>query len=122
MQAAKRQNKEWEMAEKIFANMRQLEDEALFGFAEQLGMDVDKFKADFASDAVKKEVADDIAAGRGAGVRGTPTLLINGIRFRGQRTLDGFKAVIDPELKKADELIAKGTSMDKVYETLAKSK
>jgi predicted DsbA family dithiol-disulfide isomerase len=120
MQAAHRQGKAWEMEEKLFENMRQLADEQIEGYAGEVGLDLEKFKSDFASDAVKKEVDDDLEAGRKAGVRGTPSIYINGMRYQGERSLDGFKVVIDEELKKADALIAKGTSIDKVYETLSK--
>jgi predicted DsbA family dithiol-disulfide isomerase len=119
-QAAKRQGKEWEMADKLFANFRELTPENIDKYAGELGLDVEKFKADMASEAVKKEIAVDMAAVQAAGVRGTPTILINGVRFTGARTLDGMKPVIDAEIKKADELIGKGTAIEKVYETLAK--
>jgi predicted DsbA family dithiol-disulfide isomerase len=119
-QAAKRQGKEWEMTDKLFANFRELTPENIDKYAGELGLDLAKFKADMASEAVKKEIAVDMAAVQAAGVRGTPTILINGVRFTGPRTLDGMKPVIDAEIKKADELIGKGTPIEKVYETLAK--
>jgi protein-disulfide isomerase len=121
MQAAAKQNKAWEMEEKLFENYRELTPEAIEGHASALSLDVDKFKADMESDAIKKEVEDDLAAGRSAGVRGTPTILINGARYQGPRTLDGFKQFIDEELKKVDELMKSGTPIDKVYETRCKA-
>lgn len=121
MQAAAKQSKGLEMEEKLFENSRELTPEAIEGFASAVGLDVDKFKADIESDAVKKEVEDDLAAGRAAGVRGTPTILVNGSRFQGARTLEGFKAAIDEEIKAADELIKGGTPLEKVYETRCKA-
>ena len=121
MQAAGRQGKAWEMEEKLFEHMRELKPENLETYAGEVGLDVAKFKSDLESDAVKKEIDDDMAAGKSGGVRGTPSIFVNGQRFMGQRTLEGFKAVIDEEIKKADELIKKGTPIDKVYETLSKS-
>ncbi len=109
------------MAELLFANYRKLKPDDIEGYAGELSLDVEKFKTAFESDEVKKEVAGDAKAASKAGVRGTPTILINGLKHRGPRTLEGFKPVIDEEIKKADELIKKGTSIAKVYETLAKA-
>jgi predicted DsbA family dithiol-disulfide isomerase len=120
VQAAKRQKKEWPVAEKLFENMRALKPADIEGYVGGLGLDVTKFKADFESAEVKKEVQDDTAAGKAAGVRGTPSIYVNGRRFQGQRTLDGFKPVIDEEIKKADKLIQAGTPIDKVYEKLSR--
>jgi predicted DsbA family dithiol-disulfide isomerase len=121
MQAAHRQGKGHEMAEKIFANMKALSADDLAKYAEDLGLDVGRFKTDWESQEVKDEVAKDLKAGQAAGVRGTPTIFVNGKRYQGPRSVDGFKSLIDEEIKAADELIKGGTPLDKVYETRAKA-
>jgi predicted DsbA family dithiol-disulfide isomerase len=121
MQAAHRQGKGWEMNDKIFANMRALSNDNLMKYAEEVGLDLGKFKADFESAEVKDEVAKDTAAGKAAGVRGTPSIYVNGIRYQGDRSLAGFKPVIDAEIKAADELVAGGTPLEKVYEIRSKA-
>lgn len=109
------------MADIIFKNMRALSDEQLEGYAKEIGLDVEQWKTDFASDAIKKEVADDLNAGRASGqVRGTPSIFVNGAKYAGPRTLDGFKPVIDGEIKKADALMKKGATIEQVYEKLSK--
>ena len=120
MQAAHRQKKGHEMADKIFANMRALTPEDLAKYAGEIGIDVGKFKVDLDSKEVKEEVEKDAQAGKDAGVRGTPSIFVNGKRFQGQRTLEGFKPLVEEEIKAADELIKSGTPLDKVYETRAK--
>lgn len=120
MQAAHRQGKGWEMNEKIFANMRALQPDNLSKYAEEVGLDLGKFKTDFESAEVKDEVAKDAAAGKAAGVRGTPSIFVNGKRYQGDRSLAGFKPVIDDEIKAADALVAGGTPLEKVYETRSK--
>ena len=50
------------------------------------------------SQATKELIARDVKEGKQAGVRGTPTIFINGIRLT-QRNLRGFQKVIDAELK-----------------------
>lgn len=109
------------MAEIIFKNMRALSDEQLEGYAQEIGLDVAQWKTDFASDVIKKEVADDVGSGRASGqVRGTPSIFVNGAKYGGARTLDAFKPVIDAEIKKADALMKKGVKIEQVYEKLAK--
>ena len=53
--------------------------------------------------------------------RGTPTIFINGKRHAGPRSLEGFKPVVEAEIKAADDLIKAGTPLDKVYETRARA-
>jgi protein-disulfide isomerase len=48
---------------------------------------------------VAKQIADDMRLARTAGVRGTPTIFVGGKRLM-NRSMDGFKAMIDPALKK----------------------
>ena len=106
----------------IFKNMRALSNENLETYAGEIGLDVPKWKKDFESDEVKKEVADDLANGQKAGVRGTPSIYVNGRKFQGARNFEGFKAAIDEEIKKADALIAGGTKLEDVYKKLSTTK
>lgn len=98
--AAQRQGKFWEMHEILFANQRALSPEQIDGYAKQIGLDMKRFEADMESDAVKQQVEADRALARRAGVRGTPTVFVNG-RLLQDRTLDGFRALIDPLLTTA---------------------
>jgi len=120
VQAAKRQGKEWVLTEKLFENTRQLKPADIEGYAGGVGLDVTKFKADFESGEIKKQVQDDSDAGKAAGVRGTPSIFVNGRAFQGQRTLEGFRPVVEAEIKKADKLLQAGTPLDKVYEKLSR--
>ena len=97
--AAAKQGKYWEMHDELFKNSRNLSPETIKGLAEKLGLDTKKFEADMNSDEVKQQVADEIKQGNAAGVRGTPSFFING-KVSQNRSLDGFKAQIDEELKK----------------------
>jgi len=120
VQAAKKQGKEWALVDKIFENMRQLKPADLETYAGAVGLDVTKFKADFESPAIAKQVEDDTAAGKAAGVRGTPSIYVNGRSYRGPRTVEGFRPVVDDEIKKADKLMQSGTPLEKVYEKLSR--
>ena len=97
--AAAKQGKFWEMHEELFKNSRNLSPETIKGIAEKIGLDTKKWEADMNSDEVKQQVAEEIKQGNAAGVRGTPSFYING-KMAMNRSVDGFKAQIEEELKK----------------------
>jgi protein-disulfide isomerase len=96
--AAQRQGKFWEMHEKLFANQRALAPEQIKQYARELGLDLPKFEADLQSEEVKAMVQQDIQLAQRVGVRGTPTIFVNG-KVLQNRSLEGFKQMIDPILK-----------------------
>jgi protein-disulfide isomerase len=100
--AAQKQGKFWEMHEILFSNQRALQDDKLVEYAKQLGLDVAKFEADMKSEEVQNQVRDDMRLARIAGVRGTPTIFVNGKLLR-NRSIEGFKEMIDPMLKEKAE-------------------
>ncbi|ELS56454.1 DsbA family protein [Streptomyces viridochromogenes] len=69
------------------------------GFAEELGLDMKKFEADWKDPATAKRVEKDRKDGLALGVQGTPTFFINGQRPQIQSEAD-FKAAIEAELAK----------------------
>ena len=97
--AAGKQGKFWEMHDELFKNSRNLAPEVIKGIAEKLGLDMKKFEADWSSDEVKKQVQEELKQGQAASVMGTPSFFING-KVAQNRSLEGFKAQIDEELKK----------------------
>jgi protein-disulfide isomerase len=99
-EAAHQQGKFWEMHDLIFANQRDLTPEAYQRYAEQLGLDADKFRNDLVSDAVKKRVDGDAAEAARLGVTGTPGFFINGRFLSGAKPFEEFKKMIDEELAK----------------------
>ncbi len=92
-----------------------LEDADLEEYAKELGLDVAKVKAAVKDDAHKAEIDADNDAGDDVEAQGTPHFFINGRRLVGAQPIDKFKSVIDEELKKAEELVAKGTPKKDVY-------
>ena len=97
--AAGKQGKFWEMHDELFKISKNLSMEEIHKKAEEIGLKMKKFDADFAAPETEKVVRDDLVTGRAADVSGTPTLFINGKRVI-NRSLEGMKAMIDEELKK----------------------
>ena len=97
--AAGEQGKYWEMHDLIFQNFKGLTEDKLKEFAEKLGLDMERFMKDFKSGKYDARIQRDIALGQKVGVRGTPTLFMNGKRM-GARSFDTFKNLIEGYLKK----------------------
>lgn len=122
-EAAGKQNKFWEMHDKLFENNKALNDDNYVKFAGELGLNVEQFKKDMADPALKKKITAQQAQGVTLGARGTPAFFINGRFLSGAQPFPNFKKLIDEEMKKADKLIAGGTPKAKVYEkTIEKGK
>ena len=97
--AAQAQDKFWPMHDKLFANGRHLSAETIAGIAKDIGLDMDKFRADMQSAGVKATLRKDLADGDKADIQGTPTVFINGKRYNGSLEMLMVKPILDAELK-----------------------
>jgi protein-disulfide isomerase len=97
--AANAQGKFWEYRRKLFENYRSLSDAELLDIAKELGLDMAKFTKDMNSRAIRDFVTRDVVNGRQIGVRGTPSIFVNGKPVKFHTPFDLFTA-IDAELKK----------------------
>jgi len=95
---AEEQGRFWEFHEMVFSNQRNLSDESLAGFADELGLDRAAFDTCLASDAAAARVADDLDAGREVGTTGTPAFYVNGVLLSGARPVEDFVELIEAEL------------------------
>jgi protein-disulfide isomerase len=84
-EAAARQGRFWEMHDVLFRTQRHLESADLRHDAERLGLELDRFDADLVDPADAARVERDVGSGERSGVDGTPSLFIDGIRYRGPR-------------------------------------
>ncbi len=98
--AAGKQNKFWEMHDKVFDNQGKLSDTYYEEAAKELGLDVEKFKKDFSDPKTEEIVKKDLALAKSLGVQGTPNFYINGVNLRGAYPLPEFKKIIDRWLEK----------------------
>lgn len=103
-EAAARQGKFELMYKKLFDSSqawthKQEPQTALFEqYAQQLGLDLTKFRADAAGAEVAARVEADSRDGANLGVQGTPTFFVNGTRFEGQPSYAGLKSAVDEAL------------------------
>ena len=105
-EAAGLQGKFWEMQNLIFQNQRNWSNVAdvkpvFEGYAQTIGLDVEKFKSDIAGLNAKQRVNADLERGRSLSISSTPTIIINGQPVPPeQMKIDVFKQLIDAELAK----------------------
>ena len=97
--AAHNQGKFWEFHGKLFENYRSLSDQKINEIAEELNLDMQRFAKDQNASAAKKQIFEDTQNGHAAGVRGTPTLFVNGKRVKNRSLLD-IGQMIEKELDK----------------------
>jgi predicted DsbA family dithiol-disulfide isomerase len=81
-EAAAAQGKFWEMHDLLFEHQRALEDRDLERYARELGLDIDRFKADMSAPATQERIDADRSEGERLLVRGTPTMYVDGRLLR----------------------------------------
>lgn len=80
-----------------WGEVREPHDDLFRGFADELGLDLEQYDADYASEEVAARVQRDVEDGKTLGVQGTPTFFVDGRPFRPQ-TVDDFTTVLDEAL------------------------
>ena len=86
----------------------------VLGFAQELGLDQTKFKADMKD--CQQLTQKDMRELQQLGVGATPSFFINGRFMSGAMPIDNFTALIDEELKKANDRIQQGTPAAQYYQ------
>jgi protein-disulfide isomerase len=104
---ANAQGKFWEYHDTLFAKQRELrgaKQDKFVGFAKAIGVkNIAKFTTCLSDPKVAQQVAKETAEGRKIGVRGTPSVYINGRKFSPMGTgfsLRAFKSIIDNQILK----------------------
>ena len=97
--AADAQGKFWTFHDQLFIHYNRLNDQKIIEIAGNLGFDSAQFEKQMQTPNILSAIGQDIKDGTQAGVKGTPAVFVNGRRLR-NRTLAGFQALIDKELKK----------------------
>ena len=93
-EAAGAQGKFWEMYDALLAHQDALTPSDLGRYAEELGVDVDRFWEALRHHEYAARVADDVASADASGVSGTPTFFVNGRRHQGAYDVDTLSAIV----------------------------
>ena len=97
--AAGSEGKFWEFHDELYKNYNKLSDQKIREIALGLGFDQAEFEKRMSDPKIAAMIRQDLQDGAKAGVRGTPTIFINGRRLK-NRSLQGFQAAIDRELQR----------------------
>jgi len=116
--AAEKQGKFWEYYNILYSNMKEISDENLILWAEKTGLDKEKFLSDRNSNDAANTLKLDTSTGSRFGVRGTPTIFINGRRIVGANN-NIIDSVVREEIAKGEKLRAKGVK--NIYAELTKN-
>lgn len=106
MEAFKQKGDEgfWKYHDKLFENQRTpagLERPALEKYAEELGLDMAKFRKALDEHTHKALIEADMKVARDAGIQGTPGMTVNGYFIGGAQPFPQFKKTVDMALKEA---------------------
>jgi len=105
-EAARNQSKFWEMHDRLYRNQKAWADQVdprptFIGYAQELGLNVDKFTRDMDSPDVDQRINADIQRATSVGVNGTPTVFIEGQQLLYEATTpEGLRRGINLMLKR----------------------
>jgi protein-disulfide isomerase len=99
-EAASLQGKFWGMYDLLYSHQNDWNSLAdphqIFdSYAQQLGLDMIKFKADIDSASVQAVIASDQAEGEQIGIDATPTFFVDGTAIANPQSYDAFKSLIE---------------------------
>ncbi len=105
-EAAGLQGKFWEMHDMLYENQgawaeSSTPQDIFVQYAQQLGLNTDRFKSDMSSAAVKDKIDADIQYGDQLAVNATPTFFLNGQKIQNPQSYQEFSALIKAAVAKA---------------------
>jgi protein-disulfide isomerase len=96
--AAHAQGKFWPYYHKLFENQKQIKRTDLERYAQDLELDMVVFNQQLDEGTWKGQIQEDMKLAKKVGVKGTPSIFVNGRRYNGPRTKEGMIKVIDTQL------------------------
>jgi Na+/H+ antiporter NhaA len=93
-EAAGAQGKFWEMYDALLQHQDELSPSDLHRYAEELGLDVERFWQEVRRRQHAQRVAEDVASADQSGVAGTPTFFVNGKRHQGAYDIDALSRAV----------------------------
>ncbi len=98
--AAYEQGKFWEFHDKVFAGQPKIQRDSLDQYAQDVGLDMNRFNKAIQSANGKKVIDADAAEAKALGATGTPAFFINGRFLSGAKPFTDFARVINAELQR----------------------
>jgi protein-disulfide isomerase len=102
--AAAAQGRFWPMHDRLFAVHGLVDRASVELYAQDLGLDLVRFRGDLDAGAFREQVLADVQQAVALGVSGTPTFFINGRPVHGNAPLRDFTQTIDEELVRASKV------------------
>ncbi len=96
--AANNQGKYKEITKIFLDNFKKLNDETIKQYAEEIGLDMQRFESDLKNPVLNSIVDRDLKIGKQVKVRGVPTIFVNGKRSK-KNNLEKLSEMIEKELK-----------------------
>lgn len=94
-EAAGAQGRFWEMHDWLCEHSPTIRDAHLKGYAQELGLDVERFERERGEHTYIDKVREDFESGVASGVTLTPTFFVNGVRYRDEVDVDSLLAAIE---------------------------
>lgn len=108
----------WQMQEQLFTNQHLWTSNSNYRdvfaeYAQKIGLDVAKFKADMVGMQAKVRVDQDLARGRALSITSTPTVIVNGrpVPYN-EVTTAGLRRIVDAELQAATQSASSSPAAD----------
>jgi protein-disulfide isomerase len=108
----------WAMHDALFG-AASLDEASILQAAKDAGLDAAKMKAALDQGRHKDRIERDQKLVQALGATGTPAFFVNGRKLVGAQPLPAFQALVDEELKKAEDLVRSGTPASQVYARIA---
>lgn len=105
--------------DRLFAHQHDLRREDLERYAAESGLDVGRFRLALDSHTHAAAIDRDLAEVARLGVDGTPAFFVNGRPLVGSLPLETFQELVRSERRIAEQLVARGVSRLRLYETIA---
>jgi Na+/H+ antiporter NhaA len=93
-EAAAEQDAFWEMHDLLLGHQDALHSSDLIGYAEQLGLDAERFENDLRRHSGAGRIAEDIDTADLSGVSGTPSFFVNGRRHAGAYDIETLSKAV----------------------------
>jgi protein-disulfide isomerase len=114
--AAHRQDKFWQMHDKLFDNQRTITEDNIRVWAGDIGLDMSKFEIDFADHYNETIVDTDAADAKKFGAHGTPSFFVNGRFLGGTQPKHAFDRLIEEEKARAEKYVERrGNTKKRLY-------